>query len=191
MATPWPDVPEVSLVVEEFRRTLVEPDRAPQSGTLELLLALHRNNAVQWDREDAARRADADDRVVADAKRDIDALNAKRHEIVEAIDAALATAIVQSASAPPLTESPAMVFDRLSVLVLRIASTEAAANSNGADRDRYAARLPLLREQLTLLQAALTASFDDVYRGRKRFVPYQSFKLYGPRRPSRGDSHLD
>ena len=52
-----------------------------------LLLGLHHNNVVQWDREDAARRDDADDHAVADAKRDIDVLNAKRHELVEAIDA--------------------------------------------------------------------------------------------------------
>ena len=124
-------------------------------GILELLLGLHHNNALQWDREDAARRDDADDRAVADAKRDIDALNTKRHEFVEAIDAALSAGVDQSPSAPPTTESPGMVFDRLSVLVIRIVSTEDAARTSGVDGKLYAARLPVLHEQLERLQAAL------------------------------------
>jgi hypothetical protein len=179
MAAAPMDVPTVTGVVDEFRRALGESPRPTQSGVLGLLLQLHRNNVQQWDREDAARRDASDDRAVAAAKRDIDALNTKRHELVEAIDAALATGIEQSPSAPPTTESPAMVFDRLSVLMIRIASTEGAARSPRADRDLYAARLPVLRRQLAFMQEALEALFDDVRTGRRRFVPYQSLKLYG------------
>jgi hypothetical protein len=146
---------------------------------LGLLLALHHNNIVQWTREDAARRDDADDSTVAAVKRDIDALNAKRHELVEAVDAELAASLDQHPAAPPATESPAMVFDRLSVLVIRLRFTEDAAVSDGAGRDLYAARLPVLQEQLELLQEAVEALFDDVRAGRKRFLPYQSLKLYG------------
>ena len=50
------------------------------------------------------------------AKREIDALNAKRHELIEAIDAAIAAGIEQTPEAPPPTESPARVLDRLSEL---------------------------------------------------------------------------
>ena len=172
-------LPSVSAVIAEFRRAPHEPARRPPSGVLGLLLGLHHNNAVQWGREDAARRDDVDDRAVAAAKRDIDALNTKRHELVEAIDAALATDLDQNQAAPPTTESPAMVFDRLSVLVIRMCFTKEAASSQRADRDLYAARLPVLEQQLAQLQAGLEALFADVRSGRKRFVPYQSLKLYG------------
>ena len=172
-------VPAVADVVAEFRQALDEPSPTAHSDLIGLLRGLHENNALQWDREDAARRDDADDHAVAGAKRDIDALNTKRHDLVEAIDAALAAAIHQSPSAPPTTESPAMVFDRLSVLVIRIASTEKAARTERVDRDLWAARLPVLQEQLSSLQAGLEALFEDVQAGRKRFVPYRSFKLYG------------
>ena len=67
-----------------------------------------------------------------------------------------------------------MVFDRLSVLTIRLHVTEA-----GAGRDQLAGRLPLLRDQLTTLQRALDGLFDDLRAGRKRFVPYLSLKLYG------------
>jgi hypothetical protein len=174
------NVPSITGVIAEFRRALDEPTRPPSNGVLALLLDLHHNNLVQWNREDAARRDDADDRAVAAAKRDIDALNTKRHELVEAIDGALAAGIDQAPAASPTTESPAGALDRLSVLVIRISYTESAASSERADRDLYAARLPVLHQQLALLQEALEALFDDVRAGRKRFLPYQSLKLYGP-----------
>ena len=172
------NLPSIDAVVEEFRRASREPARRPPSGLLGLLLELHDNNIVQWSREDAARGADADDSAVAAAKRDIDALNAKRHELVEAIDAALAASLDQHPTAPPATESPAMVFDRLSVLVIRMRFTEDAASSRGVDRHLYAARLPVLQEQLAMLQEGLEALFEDVRTGQKRFLPYQSLKLY-------------
>jgi Protein of unknown function (DUF4254) len=180
MAAPPTNLPSIAGVVAEFRQALCEPARPASSGVLGLLLELHHNNVVQWNREDTARRDNADDRAVAAAKRDIDALNTRRHELVEAIDAALAAGIAQARAAPPTTESPAMAFDRLSVLVIRILFTETAASSQRADSDVYAARSPVLHQQLALLQEALEALFDDVRTGRKRFVPYQSLKLYGP-----------
>ena len=84
-----------------------------------------------------------------------------------------------------------MVFDRLSVLVIRIASTEDAARANGVDRLLYAARLPVLHEQLAILEVALEALFDDVRTGRRRFVPYRGLKLYGGPGFAEGESHPD
>jgi hypothetical protein len=178
----------VSEVVDMFERTVRSPDtaRGAYHGILRSLLALHENNIEQWKCEDIARRDIEDDRAVAAAKRDIDVLNTKRHELVEAIDAALMAGIDQVASASPATESPAMVFDRVSVLVIRIAFTERVANSGSPDRDVYDRRLPVLYEQLSLLREALESLFDDIRAGRKRFTPYQSLKLYraAPAKPS-------
>jgi hypothetical protein len=189
---PSTGAPTVADVVAALRHApAARSPRPAPDRVLELLLGLHENNARQWDREDAARREDADDHAVAQAKRDIDALNRKRHDFVEAIDGALAAVIDQSQAAPPTTESPGMVFDRLSVLVLRIASTEDAARRNAGDGDRYAARVPVLQAQLETLQAALEALFDDLRAGRKRFVPYRGFKLYGGPGPNAGDTRRD
>jgi hypothetical protein len=190
-------VPSVSEVVDEFERAARSPDptRDGHQGVLIPLLALHENNIAQWNLEDAARRDVSDDRALAAAKREIDVLNTKRHALVEAIDAVFAASFEQVPSAAPATESPAMVLDRLSVLVIRIASTERVANSDASDREVYTNRLPLLHEQLARLREALDALFDDVRAGRKQFVPYQSLKLYraGSARPSsHGDgSHPD
>ena len=113
------------------------------------ILALHRNNALQWDREDDAREGQADDAMVAAAKRDIDRLNSARHGFIEEIDRAILRAISPREGAPLVTESPGMAIDRLSVLVIRLASTEARAASGTADAGLYAERLPRLRSQLS------------------------------------------
>ncbi len=53
-----------------------------------------------------------------------------------------------------------------------------------ADRDIYAARLPLLaRATCASCKRRWRRCFDDVRTGRKRFVPYQSLKLYGSDAP--------
>ena len=43
----------------------------------------------------------------------------------------------------------------------------------------YAARLPVLYLQLADLQLAIDGLIADVRDGTRRFVPYQSLKLYG------------
>jgi len=182
------NVPAVAEVVARFQRALTDgvvpsapdaPDAPDADDVVGLLLALHANNLRQWEREDVSRTHHDDDTAVAAAKRDIDTLNAARHRWVEAVDAAIGRAVSQDPAAPPTTESPGMVYDRLSVLTIRIHFTFAAARDDGDAGGRYAVRLPVLRRQLAELEQALDAVFDDVRARRRRFVPYASFKLYG------------
>jgi hypothetical protein len=168
------EVPTAAQVVTLFQQALRVSGPPEADGVLRTLLELHQNNLDQWRCEDISRSVDTSDEIVAAAKRAIDAHNATRHRLVEAIDAALADVVDQDESATPTTESPAMVFDRLSVLTIRLHVTEARAG-----RDGVAGRVPVLRDQLTTLQTALDGLFDDLRAGRKRFVSYQSLKLYG------------
>ena len=143
------------------------------------ILALHRNNVLQWAREDDARDDQADDAVIAAAKRDIDQLNISRHGFIEEIDRALLRATNPREGAPLVTESPGMAIDRLSVLVIRLTSTEARAVSGTADTGLYADRLPQLRMQLSSLEGAIATLFDDLTKGSRRFLAHESLKLYG------------
>ena len=88
----------------------------------------------------------------------------------------MAHALAPSAEAPPVTESPAMVLDRLSVLVLRIHHTSRAA---WPEDGQSALRRGQLDEQLEVLQTALDTLVDDVRSGRRSFLPYRQLKLYG------------
>jgi Protein of unknown function (DUF4254) len=173
------DVPTSDQVVAEFRRALRDPTHRPDRTLDGLLLDLLASNLDQWNLEDEGRGPEVDDATVAATKRAIDRLNAGRHYLVEQIDAAINRAVPQTASAPPATESPAMAFDRLSVLVIRIHHTERAATEAASNGDLYAARLPVLHQQLSDLQQAIDRLIEDVRDGTRRFVPYQGLKLYG------------
>lgn len=153
------------------------------AAIIEPVLALHRNNAEQWDREDDARQDNADDAMVAAAKRDIDQLNRARHAFIEAIDRAVLRTIKPREGAPWVTESPGTAIDRLSVLVIRLASTEARAASATIDAGHFAERLPRLQEQLDALEEAIATLLDDLTQGTRRFLPYEGLKLYGPGGP--------
>jgi len=166
-------------VVAEFRRGLRDPNRRPSRTLVGLLLDLLGSNLAQWNLEDQVRGPGVDDAAVARTKRAIDRLNARRHHLMEEIDAAIDRALTPAVSAAPATESPAMVFDRLSVLVIRIHHTELAAGADASDAHLYAARLPVLYRHLAALQQALDRLIEEVREGTRRFVPYQSLKLYG------------
>jgi hypothetical protein len=146
---------------------------------MEQISALHRNNAAQWDREDDARMGQ-DDAVVAGAKRDIDRLNRARHDFIEAIDRAILVVVTPHEGAPLVTETPGMAIDRLSVLVIRLAATEARAGSGTPGARLYADRLPQLRSQLTTLEEAIATLLHDLENGTRRFLAHESLKLYGP-----------
>jgi hypothetical protein len=174
-------LPPASLLVE-----LLREDGAADLGVAsdspevtEPVLALHRNNRSQWDREDDARADPEDDGILASAKRDIDRLNTARHRYIEAIDRAIVASGAALPGAPLVTESPGMAIDRLSVLIIRLGSTEARAASGSDDARRFADRLPTLRRQIGALEEAIQLLFDDLVQGNRSFVAYESLKLYG------------
>jgi hypothetical protein len=173
-----PAFPPVTEIVVELERALNDDRPASPNVLLALLLELHDSNVKQWDLEDVTRASEASDSVIADAKRAIDTLNLTRHHLIEEIDLAVHAQLEQSISAPLATESPGMVFDRLSVLVIRIARTAEKAGSVSDEADTYAVRLPSLRRQLAALSAALESLLGDVRAGTRRFLPYEHLKLY-------------
>jgi hypothetical protein len=172
------ELPPAREVVAELQRALREPGHRPDGSLVGLLVDLLRSNLAQWNLESHARDPDADADAVAHTKRAIDELNTRRHHLVEAIDAAIDGSLAQTASAPLATESPGMAFDRLSVLVIRVHHTELAAGEGAPDAGVYTKRLPVLHRQLADLEHAIDNLVEDVRHGRRRFVPYQSMKLY-------------
>jgi hypothetical protein len=172
------DLPPTGEIVAELQGVVRDPARRSDRGLLGPLGDLVRSNLAQWNLESRARGAGGDDAALAHAKRAIDELNGQRHQLVEAIDAAVDRALAQTATAPLATESPGMAFDRLSVLVIRVHRTELAAGE-APEGGGYAERLPVLHRQLADLAQAIDVLLEDVRAGRRRFVPYQSLKLYG------------
>jgi len=175
-----PTFPPVTEIVVEFERALCGERPVLTGRLVSLLLDLHQSNRRQWDLEDVTRVPEASDAVVAGAKRAIDTLNLARHHLIQQIDAEVEADLRQSITATLATETPGMVLDRLSVLVIRIARTAEMAGSGGDEADVYRGRLPSLQRQLSALSVALEALIQEVRAGSRRFLPYEHLKLYAP-----------
>lgn len=139
-----------------------------------LVLDLVESNLRQWDLENTTRDRGASDAVVANAKREIDRLNIGRHHLVQEIDASIDAALDQPAKAPIATESPGMVLDRMSVLVIRRARTADASSKHPS----YADRVVALESQLAALSSSFDSLMEDLHAGTRRFLPYEHLKLY-------------
>jgi hypothetical protein len=169
-------MPPAAAIVTEMERA-VRGERAT-AGTARstLVVDLVDSNLRQWELEDTTRDPGASDSVVANAKREIDRLNLGRHRLVQEIDSAIDSALDQPVTGPIATESPGMVLDRLSVLVIRRARTVAASWHDAT----YADRLPAIESQLLGLSLAFDSYMDELGAGTRRFLPYEHLKLYGP-----------
>lgn len=172
-------VPSVAEVVAEMWRILDEPGSPRPDGLVGQLAALHETNAAQWALEDQARADISDDSAVAAVKRAIDGLNVRRHHYMEVVDEEMRPLVESAPSAPPSIESPAMAFDRLSVLVIRLHHTERAARSSSDATEDLRQRLPMLRTQLATLEQAIEVLLAELAAGTRRYEPYRSYKLYG------------
>lgn len=167
-------LPPAAQIVAAMERAVTGDGRhAPAWATL--LGDLVASNLRQWDLEDMTRDRGASDVVVADAKREIDRLNRGRHRLVEEIDASIDAGLDQAATGPIATESPGMVLDRLSVLIIRRVRTAALAVRDPAYTDRMA----VLDAQLAALSAALDSYMEELRSGARRFLRYESLKIYG------------
>jgi Protein of unknown function (DUF4254) len=173
--TARPVLPRAAAIVARMERAATGQQESAGTAVEAAIGALVESNLRQWDLEDATRDPGASDAQVAKAKRAIDRLNAGRHGLVEEIDAAIDSGLDQPATAPLATESPGMVLDRLSVLVIRRARTAEAAGTD----PKLVARLGALAAQVGALSAALDSYMDELRAGTKRFLRYESLKLYG------------
>jgi len=182
--TARPVLPSAAEIVAQMELAATGRPRTTETGLTTAIGDLVESNLRQWDLEDATRDPDASDAQVANAKREIDRLNVSRHRLVEGIDDAVDSVLDQTASAPLATESPGMVLDRLSVLVIRRTRTAVASQGDPKLADRVRA----LDSQVAALSAALDSYMDELRAGTRRFLCYKSLKLYGPSTASAGSA---
>jgi hypothetical protein len=166
--------PSGAELVSEMERAIGGDRYGHPVPWVDLVTELVQSNLAQWELEDVTRDPSASDEVVANAKRGIDRLNIGRHELVEQIDALIAAGIVQSADASLATESPGMVLDRLSVLIIRRVRTKFAT----ASQPDYSKRLPELEARIDALSSAFDSFVKELQVGKRQFLPYEHFKLY-------------
>ena len=178
-------LPPITTLQDEFTaRWHQDPDVAGSHGTEALIVEQHRQNFRLWHEEDRARSPVATAEQLAQTKRNIDALNQVRNDLVEAIDREL----LQQLEAAGIglagqlhSETPGMIIDRLSILSLKLFHTQEQIERSDASPEqtkRNRDRLEVLKQQRQDLAECLETLWQDVTQGRRRFKLYRQLKMY-------------
>jgi len=176
-------------VIEKYHviNTVDQPfeNAYPESDLLEHLL--YRKSwidTVQWHYEDIIRDPQIDPIAALALKRQIDASNQDRTDMVEYIDSYFLEKHKDAsvkADATINTESPAWGVDRLSILALKVYHMNEEATRNDASIEHKTAcqiKLDILLEQRVDLSTAIDTLLSDIEKGDKYMKVYKQMKMY-------------
>lgn len=141
-------------------------------------------DTVQWHYEDIIRDPNIDPVAALKLKRQIDASNQDRTDMVEYIDSYFLEKykdVKVQENATINTESPAWGIDRLSILALKIYHMNEEATRTDATQEHQMAckaKLNILLEQRVDLSTAINQLLEDIAHGRKYMKVYKQMKMY-------------
>ncbi len=141
-------------------------------------------DTVQWHYEDIIRDPNIDPVAALKLKRQIDASNQDRTDMVEYIDSYFLEKfkdVKVKDDATINTESPAWGIDRLSILALKVYHMNEEAERTDASQEHLMAckaKLNILLEQRVDLSTAINQLLDDIAHGRKYMKVYKQMKMY-------------
>ncbi len=141
-------------------------------------------DTVQWHYEDIIRDPNIDPVAALTLKRQIDASNQDRTDMVEFIDSYFLEKfkdVEVKSSATINSESPAWAIDRLSILALKIFHMDEEANRGDASEDhrnKCEVKLNVLLEQRVDLSSAIDTLLEDIQNGDKYMKVYKQMKMY-------------
>ncbi|MFV0566537.1 MAG: DUF4254 domain-containing protein [Flavobacteriaceae bacterium] len=141
-------------------------------------------DTVQWHYEDIIRDPKIDPVAALKLKRQIDASNQDRTDMVEYIDSYFLDKyknVSPKTNATINTESPAWGIDRLSILALKIYHMHEEATRPDATEAHRAAcqkKLDVLLEQRVDLSTAIDTLLGDIEKGDKYMKVYKQMKMY-------------
>ncbi|MFP2997940.1 DUF4254 domain-containing protein [Spongiivirga sp. MCCC 1A20706] len=141
-------------------------------------------DTVQWHYEDIIRDPDIDPVGALKLKRQIDASNQDRTDMVEYIDSYFLEKyknVTAKSNATINSESPAWAIDRLSILALKIYHMQEEVNRTDATPEHKAAcknKLDVLLEQRVDLSTAIDQLLADIEVGNKYMKVYKQMKMY-------------
>ena len=141
-------------------------------------------DTVQWHYEDIIRDTNINPVDALTLKRQIDASNQDRTDMVEYIDSYFLEKFAEVKTKPDATinsESPAWAIDRLSILALKIYHMQEEANRDDASSEHKAkcqTKLDVLLEQREDLSTAIDQLLADIANGDKYMKVYKQMKMY-------------
>ncbi|GAA4109856.1 DUF4254 domain-containing protein [Aquimarina addita] len=141
-------------------------------------------DTVQWHYEDIIRDPDIDPVAALALKRQIDASNQDRTDMVEYIDSYFLEQYKDIDAKPNATintESPAWGVDRLSILALKVYHMHEETVRKEASEEHRAAcekKYQILLEQRVDLSTAIDTLLKDIENGDKYMKVYKQMKMY-------------
>lgn len=141
-------------------------------------------DTVQWHYEDIIRDPNINPVSALKLKRQIDASNQDRTDMVEYIDSFFLekySDVQPKEDATINSESPAWAIDRLSILALKIYHMEEEAHREDASeehRQKCQEKLSVLLEQRKDLSTAIDQLLQDIEQGNKYMKVYKQMKMY-------------
>jgi len=171
---------EINTVDQNFTNPYKEQDHLIEH----LLYRKSWIDTVQWHYEDIIRDPQIDPVSALKLKRQIDASNQDRTDMVEYIDSYFLEKyndISAKATATINSESPAWAVDRLSILALKIFHMEEETQRNDASSEHIEKcndKLTILLEQREDLSSAIDQLLKDIESGDKYMKVYKQMKMY-------------
>ncbi|MEZ4792913.1 MAG: DUF4254 domain-containing protein [Gelidibacter sp.] len=141
-------------------------------------------DTVQWHYEDIIRDPQINPVAALKLKRQIDASNQDRTDMVEYIDSYFLqkySEVRPKADAKINSESPAWAIDRLSILALKIYHMNEEVerpDASVAHKNNCQLKLKILLEQRMDLSTAIDDLLDDIKKGDKYMKVYKQMKMY-------------
>jgi len=171
---------EINTVDQDFTNPYSEQDQLIEH----LLYRKCWIDTVQWHYEDIIRDPQIDPVSALKLKRQIDASNQDRTDMVEYIDSYFLEKYKDIYSKPTATinsESPAWAVDRLSILALKIFHMEEETQRTDASSEhieKCTTKLDILLEQRVDLSSAIDQLLKDIESGDKYMQVYKQMKMY-------------
>ena len=156
----------------------------PKEDISHLLYRKNWIDTVQWHYEDIIRDPNIEPVAALKLKRQIDASNQDRTDLVEFIDSYFLNkyqSVEKDKNATINTESPAWAIDRLSILALKIYHMQEEVNRTDATQDHVQKcqnKLNVLLEQKKDLCSAIDQLLEDIESGKKYMKVYKQMKMY-------------
>lgn len=161
-------------------------DGSKSESLISIACQQHIYNYLLWHEEDVARSKNVSDSEIAQVKRNIDVFNQNRNDWIERIDDWITEDLIScNVSVRPNarlnTETPGSVFDRMSILSLRMYHLREQLDRDDVDDahiDAVQKKLAICRLQHEELGQSLRELLEDIYAGAKRHRTYRQFKMY-------------
>tara|TARA_R110000751_G_scaffold78016_5_gene157246 strand:- start:5211 stop:5813 length:603 start_codon:yes stop_codon:yes gene_type:complete len=156
----------------------------PKDDISHLLYRKNWIDTVQWHYEDIIRDPNIEPVAALKLKRQIDASNQDRTDLVEFIDGYFLNKyqlVEKRTDATINTESPAWAVDRLSILALKIYHMQEEVNRTDASQEHIQKcqnKLNVLLEQKKDLCSAIDQLLKDIESGKKYMKVYKQMKMY-------------